>query len=148
MNESVPLSALGGSVNAPAGKFTDIGDKHAGRLVTPPVERQQTDLDRNPLVWPDGTKRTEWLFTIEEDSGERVTLYARRGNYSGNGLAMLDAIIEAVTEAGADAIEVGGKLAVVYSGTQSLGSGKTAKLYKAQYQPPAPASVPMDLFTQ
>lgn len=64
---------------------------------------------------------------------------------------MLSAIAAAVRAAGAKSVEVGAKLAVAHTGisTKRQGMPQPAKLYTAQYQPPAaePASVPVDLFT-
>jgi len=51
-----------------------------------------------------------------------------------------------VRAAEASGVDIGGELAVQYTGKADAGAGKTAKLYTAQYRPPAPASIPADLF--
>jgi hypothetical protein len=148
MTQSIPVSELGGS--SPAAKFTDVGDKHAGQVLDL-KERQQTDIKGNLLSFSDGTPRMQWLITLEEPDGERVTLYAKGGNYrvaSGHGRSMLAAIVEAITDAGADALSVGAQLAVQYTGRGVAQPNQDgAKLYVAQYQSPV-ATVPVaDLFS-
>jgi hypothetical protein len=148
MTNSIPLARLESS---PGAKFTTFGDTYRGRIVAL-EERQQTDMDNNPRTFKDGTPMMQWVISIEQADGEVVALYARNGNYhpdSGTGEAMLAAIGTAVRAAGAEAVDVGGELAVAYTGTEALSGGKTAKCYTAAYKPPAPAatSIPAaDLF--
>jgi hypothetical protein len=147
MTSSLPLSDLESS---PSAKFTEIGDKYAGRIVAM-NERQQTDINGKLLAFDDGTPRMQWVITIEQASGDNVQLYAKGGNFKaakGTGNSMLSAIGAAVRAAGAGAVDVGGQLAVQYTGDSVAQPGRfPAKLYTAQYQPPAPASVPLDLFS-
>jgi len=146
MTNSIPLSQLESN---PGAKWTDLGVSYKGRI-TGIEQRQQTDLDGVPLTFPDGNPRLQWVITVEQSDGEAVTFYAKGGNYKadeGKGEAMLAAIGTAVREAGAAAVDVGGELAVAFTGTAALGGGRTAKLFTAQYRPPAPASIPAsDLF--
>lgn len=148
MTNSIPLSALGSGASA---KFKQIGDKVAGKILAI-EQRQQTDIDQKLQFFADGvTPRMQWVITLQDASGETIGLYARGGNYkatSGEGESMEAAIASAGMAANATAIEVGGQLAIAHTGTADLGAGKIAKLYRAQYQPPAPASVPLDLFSQ
>jgi hypothetical protein len=147
MTTSLPLSDLESS---PSAKFTVHGDKYAGRI-TAMNERQQTDINGKLLAFDDGTPRMQWIITIEQASGDAVNLYAKGGKFKaekGTGEAMLAAIGTAVRAAGATAVDVGGQLAVAYTGDSAAQPGRfPAKLYTAQYQPPAPASVPLDLFS-
>lgn len=142
---SIPLSDLASSNSA---KFENIGDSHAGRI-TAINQRPQTGMDGSPLTFPDGTARLLWAITIERSDGETVTLFAKGGRYtpeSGSGESMLSAIGSAVRAAEASGVDIGGELAVQYTGQADAGPGKKAKLYTAQYRPPAPASIPADLF--
>jgi len=146
MSQSIPLSQLESS---PSASFEQLGDSYKGRI-TGIEERQQTDLQGNPLAFNDGTPRMQFVITVEQADGETVQLYAKGGKYKadeGSGEAMLAAIGTAVRAAGAGAVDVGGDLAVAYTGNARLAAGKSAKLYTAQYRPPAPASIPAsDLF--
>ena len=147
MSQSIPLNQLESS---PSASFEQLGDSYKGRI-TAIEERQQTDLnDGKPLTFNDGTPRMQYVITIEQSDGETVQLYAKGGKYKadeGSGEAMLAAIGTAVRAAGAGAVDVGGDLAVAYTGNARLAAGKSAKLYTAQYRPPAPASIPAsDLF--
>jgi hypothetical protein len=147
MTESLPLSDLESS---PSAKFTAIGDKHAGRILAM-NERQQTDINGRLLAFDDGTPRMQWVITLETADGDNVQLYAKGGNFKaakGEGQSMLSAIGAAVRAAGATAVDVGGQLAVAYTGDSAAQPGRfPAKLYTAQYQAPAAASVPLDLFS-
>jgi hypothetical protein len=140
---SIPLSALESGNGA---KFNELGDKYAG-TITALDRRQQTDMDNQPLTYKDGTPRMQLVITLEQDSGEAVQLYAKGGNYQpdvGSGESMQNAIGTAVRTAGAASLDAGGWLGVAFTGTQNLSAGKTAKLYTAEYRPPAPkvASIP------
>lgn len=93
----------------------------------------------------------QWVVTLGQDNGETVQIYAKGGTYEadqGSGESMLRALGTACKAAQADnGIEVGGRLAVAYTGKQSLSGGRTAKLYTAQYEAPAAPSIPTsDLF--
>lgn len=146
MSQSIPLSQLESS---PSASFEQLGDSYKGRI-TAIEERQQTDLQGNLLAFNDGTPRMQYVITIEQADGETVQLYAKGGKYKadeGSGEAMLAAIGTAVRAAGAGAVDVGGDLAVAYTGNARLAAGKSAKLYQAAYKPPPSASIPTsDLF--
>lgn len=75
---------------------------------------------------PDRKMLTIRLMT---DDGIRV-LFARN--------AMLDAIGEAVAAAGVDEIAQGGGLRVEYAEDRVLNSGRSMKVYRADYGPPPP----------
>jgi hypothetical protein len=96
----------------------------------------------------------QWVITIQPDNGDTVTLYAKGGRFkpaTGAGESMLSAIGTAVRAAGAGSLDVGGKLAVAYTGDSAAQPGRfPAKLYTAQYQPPPSGevtSIPSDLFS-
>ena len=148
MTTSIPLSDLESS---PSAKFDNIGDKYAGKI-TAIAQRPQTDIDTGVVkTFDDGQPRMVWVITIEDEKGESVALYARGGRYvvaTGQGESMLNAIGTAVRAANATAVDIGGYLAVAHSGLAEQKPGRNAaKLYVAQYRPPAGASIPaQDLF--
>jgi hypothetical protein len=144
---SIPLSQLESST---AAKFEQFGDKHAGRIVAID-QRQQTDPKTGQVkTFNDGSPQMQWVITLEE-AGQAVALFAKGGRFTpakGTGESMLSAIGTAVRTAGAASLDVGGQLAVAFTGESEAKPGlNPAKLYAAQYQPPAPASVPVDLFS-
>jgi len=144
---SIPLSKLESST---AAKFERFGDKHSG-YITAIDERQQTDPKTGQVqTFTDGSPKMQWVITIET-AGQAVALWAKGGKFTaakGTGESMLNAIGAAVRAAGASSLDVGGQLAVAFTGESEAKPGLSpAKLYSAQYQPPAPASVPVDLFS-
>jgi hypothetical protein len=148
-NQSVPLSQFESS---PGLKFEAVGDKHVGRIINI-EQRQQTD-PKTGLVkcFSSGDPMMQWVITIEKETGETGTLYAKGGRYqiaSGVGQSMQAAIAQAIKEGKANSLDVGAQLAVAWTGEgKASGPGMNPpKLYTAQYQPPAPASVPVDLFS-
>lgn len=152
MTNSIPLSELTGGN---AAKFENLGDKHAGRIVSFD-ERQQTDpRTQEPRFFQSGAPMMVQLINLEEEDGEVVTLFARKGNFEiaqGSGESMLNAIGTAVRKAGANACTVGGQLAVQHTGLGKAKPGMNPpRLYTAQYIPPKPQteSIPMeDLFSK
>lgn len=142
MTNSIPLSDLESS---PSAKFTNIGDSHAGRI-TAIAERQQTNIAGEALTFKDGTPRMQWVISIEKAGGEVVALYAKGGRYQpveGTGESMLSAIGTAVRAAGAEAVDVGGELAVAFTGMGEAKPGQSApKLFTAQYRAAPTASIP------
>jgi len=146
MTQSIPLSELEASASA---KFDNIGDKHVG-IITSIDHRQQTDLDGTPKTFPSGDPMMLYVVTIQLADGDTAALWAKNGKFevaSGSGEAMLAAIGTAVRASGASSVEVGGNLAVAFTGLGKAKPGMNQpKLYTAQYKPPtaAPASVPVD----
>ena len=150
---SIPLSDLEGG--APAAKFDKLGDKHVGKI-TAMANRPQTDPATGKVkTWDDGNPMMQWVITLEKDNGETVSLYAKGGkgdNFTpaeGSGESMLNAIGTAVRAAEASGVDVGAQLAVAHTGLGRKVQGRNqAKLFTAQYVPPAPAtSIPADLFS-
>jgi hypothetical protein len=145
MADSIPLGDLESS---PSAKFTNLGDSHAGKI-TAMTERQQTNIDGKLLTFDDGTPRMQWVITMIKADGESIAVYAKGGKFKaakGKGESMLSAIGSAVRAANASSVDVGGELAIAYTGESEAQPGRNpAKLYTAQYKPPT-ASVPVDLF--
>ena len=151
MTTSIPLTDLQSS---PAAKFENIGDTYVGRITALDVRQQTDPVSGAVKTFASGDPMPVWVITIEQDNGEVIALWGRKGNYdvaSGQGEAMMNAIGHAVETAGAKSIDVGGRLAVRHSGVgKPTAPGLSApRLYVAQYEPPAvaPQSIPAsDLF--
>jgi hypothetical protein len=123
----------------PSAKFDTIGTVVSGTITTDPDVRQQTALDGTPLVWDNGEPRREVVVTIDtghtdpsipNDDG------ARRLYIKGN---LLAAVRQAIRDAGAPGLAVGGRLDVKFTGEEpprQRGWNPT-KLYAARYVPPA-----------
>lgn len=120
----------------PGAKFEKIGDKVVGSIVS--AEARQcmkfgtTDLD----YWPQGDPKMQVVVTlqtderdaaIEDDDGKRRLHAKKPGN-------MLSAIVAALA---GNRLEVGGRLAVMFTGEEPSQKGNPTKLYQAAYQPPA-----------
>ena len=148
MPDSIPLSALEAS---PAAKFENIGDKYEGRIVTMD-ERQQTNPKGELQTFSDGSPKMLWVITLETANGDKVALWAKAGKFkaeTGSGESMLGAIGTAVRAAGAEAVDVGGQLAIAYTGRGEKRPGYDApKLYQAKYAPPAASVAVDDLFSK
>lgn len=149
MSTSIPLSELESSA---AAKFENIGDKHVG-VITGLKQTQQTDPNTGqPKHFPSGDPIMLWIITLQPaEGGDPVALWAKGGSnfvaVKGSGDSMLVAIGKAVREAGASSVDVGGTLAVAFTGETEPKPGlSAARLFTAQYKPPAeqPSQVPVD----
>jgi len=141
-----------------AARFDEMGDRVSGTIIERHMA-QQTSMDTNePLTWQDGRPRMQLIITLatdergmgDDDDGSR-RLYAKGGNYevaTGSGIAMKNAIADAVKAAGSRSLDPGGKLTVVFTGEgKKTNRGYNApKLYKAKYEPPVAVVTEEDLF--
>lgn len=130
-------------------KFTNPGDTHTGTITEVSDARQATEYGSNELAYWD-KERTRpkmqvavTLGTAERDpqdandAGKR-TLWVVEDGRSGS---ILSAIRQAVHQAGAGTIDIGGQLTVAFSGfdPNSKNPANPRKIYSASYVPPAPA---------
>lgn len=126
---------------AAAYKFETIGDTCKGR-VTNAQPQQQTDFDSGELKFFAGGKpMMQIVVTVEQDDGETAALYFKGGKFppkEGTGLGSLEALRLAL---GDRKLEVGGMLAMKYTGLGTPKKGNPPKLYVCQYTPPAPAAI-------
>jgi hypothetical protein len=126
--------------------FQNVGDSIVGFIVRQPEVQQQRDFATGePKFWSDGNPMMQLRIVLmtevrdpddPEDSGERAVYI--RGN-------MQRAVAQAVRQAGARGLEVGGKLLIKYSGdgTASQRGFNPPKLYEARYRPPSPEATPV-----
>src|SRR5262245_30044715 len=144
MSQTANDLIMGGG--SPSAKFPTVGTKIVGE-VTATDTGQQRDYKSGELkTWPDGNPMMQAIITLQtddrdpditDDDGRRRLFVSSRN--------MREAIKDAVTKANARVIEIGGKLAVQYTGDgEATGAGNPPKLYVAQYKKPEAQAVTAD----
>jgi hypothetical protein len=126
----------------PAAKFDQIGVIVKGTIVKTGTSQQRDYQTKQPLYWNDGRPGTivtnepmlQAVITVQTDTRDDNDDDGQRAIYCGS-RNLRDAVRDAVTKAGSKALEVGGTIAVQYTG----GSGNTGdpKQYAAEYKQPA-----------
>lgn len=130
-------------------KFTNPGDTHTGTITEVSDARQATEFGSNePAYWDREKTRPKMQVAVTLDTTERDpqdandtgkrTLWVVEDGRSGS---ILSAIRQAVHQAGAGTIDIGGQLTVTFSGfdPNSKNPANPRKIYSASYVPPAPA---------
>lgn len=130
-------------------KFTNPGDTHTGTIIEVSDARQATEYGSNELAyWDKERTRPKMQVAVTLDTAERDpqdsndtgkrTLWVVEDGRSGS---ILSAIRQAVHQAGAGTIDIGGQLTVTFSGfdPNSKNPQNPRKIYTAAYQAPAPA---------
>jgi len=130
-------------------KFTNPGDTHTGTITEVSDARQATEFGSNePAYWDREKTRPKMQVAVTLDTAERDpqdandtgkrTLWVVEDGRSGS---ILSAIRQAVHQAGAGTIDIGGQLTVNFSGfdPNSKNPANPRKVYTAAYQAPAPA---------
>lgn len=130
-------------------KFTTPGDTHTGTITEVGDARQATEYGSNELAyWDKERTRPKMQVAVTLDTTERDpqdandtgkrTLWVVEDGRSGS---ILSAIRQAVHQAGAGTIDIGGQLTVAFSGfdPNSKNPANPRKVYTAAYVPPAPA---------
>lgn len=130
-------------------KFTNPGDTHTGTITEVSDARQATEYGSNELAyWDKERTRPKMQVAVTLDTAERDpqdandtgkrTLWVVEDGRSGS---ILSAIRQAVHQAGAATIDIGGQLTVTFSGfdPNSKNPANPRKIYSASYVPPAPA---------
>lgn len=130
-------------------KFTTPGDSHTGTITEVSDARQATEYGSNELAyWDKERTRPKMQVAVTLDTAERDpqdandtgkrTLWVVEDGRSGS---ILSAIRQAVHQAGAGTIDIGGQLTVAFSGfdPNSKNPANPRKIYSASYVPPAPA---------
>lgn len=129
------------SGGAAAYKFETIGDTCKGRVARADTQ-QQTDFGTGvPKTFPDGKPMMQIVVTVTQDDGEDAALYFKGGKFEageGSGQSSLEALKTAL---GSNKLEVGGTLAMKFSGYGKPTKGQPPKLYVCQYTPPAPPAI-------
>lgn len=130
-------------------KFTTPGDTHTGTITEVGDARQMTEFGSNePAFWDREKTRPKMQVAVTLETAERDpqdasdtgkrTLWVVEDGRSGS---ILSAIRQAVHQAGAGTIDIGGQLTVTFSGfdPNSKNPQNPRKVYTASYVPPAPA---------
>lgn len=130
-------------------KFANPGDTHTGTIIEVSDARQATEFGSNePAFWDREKTRPKMQVAVTLDTTERDpqdasdtgkrTLWVVEDGRSGS---ILSAIRQAVHQAGAGTIDIGGQLTVTFSGfdPNSKNPANPRKIYSASYVPPAPA---------
>lgn len=125
-------------------KFTNHGDTAKGQIVSAETLQQTDFKTREPKFWKDGSPMLHVRIVLAtdqrdpdkaDDDGHRA-IYAKG--------AMQYAIRDAIIAAGCKTLEVGGTLAVKYTGDGvAEGNLNAPKLFSAQYKAPV-ASVSVE----
>jgi hypothetical protein len=126
------MSALAPRAKYPSAKFDTVGKVYQGTVAVPPEDRQARKFGTTELdTWPDGSPVMQTRIVLDLGNMELVALYAKGD--------LAKAITSALIAAKAADIEVGGHLAVKYTGTdpESKNPAMPKKLYEAKYQAPA-----------
>jgi len=144
-------AVLMGAGGAPAASFPNPGDTWEGKLVSPPIARQEQDYDPNnpgagkPKVFPSGDPIMGVLVdiatnmrdaSIENDDGTR-RLYIE-GRY------LKAAVRDAVRVAGASGLEVGGHLKITFTHREDPADKRSRKFWQVTYTPAANAALMSD----
>lgn len=123
-------------------KFENPGDTIKGTIAAPPELRQQTDIGTGaPATWDNGDPKMQLVVQLQTDLRDDAEDDGIRNLYVSGGFkraSLQKAVADAVRTAKAKGLEVGGTLAVRFTGEEppSKKGFSPAKLYAAQYQPP------------
>lgn len=132
---------MGGGI--PAAQFDTIGTTVTGAISALPEVIQQTDpKDGSLKFWDDGKPRMQLVVTVQtdlrdpeiaDDDGLRKFYVKAK---------LQDAVRQAVRASGARGLEIGGTLAITYTGDgeQKNRAFNPPKLYSARYTAPAQAA--------
>lgn len=136
-----PDSLLMGG-GTPSCTFPTIGTTWKGTVLAKETQQQRDLKTGEAKTWSDGSPMEQVVITLQTDARdpERDGDDGQRKLYVKGG--MLAAIREAVRRAGATTVEIGGTLAVRYSGdgVPSQRGFNPPKQYTAEYRPPEPAA--------
>jgi len=107
-------------------KWDNIGDTLKGEI------SRVGEIDHDHLSFDKNSTETVLPFTVTNADGDHG-VYARLQPYHSLG----GAVVDAVTATGGGKLQVGGTIAIRYESDLDTGKGKPAKIYVAQYSPPA-----------
>jgi hypothetical protein len=128
---------MGGGIKSAAFPDGQYGTTVAGPIVRQPQVRQQTDFDSGkPKTFDNGDPMMQIVVQVQTDLRDDQDDDGVRAFYVK--AQMQQAVRDAVRQAGAKGLEVGGFLAIRYERDEpnSRGRGKPKKIYAARYTPP------------
>lgn len=127
---------LATQMGARTAKFDEVGRTYKGEILAADV-RQSTEFGSDkPEFWPDGKPKMEVVITLQTEEAEGDDDDGMRRVYAQGRM------LRAISTAAKGKLEIGGKLAIKYTGDGEAKKGMNApKLYKAWYEAPPPESV-------
>lgn len=114
----------------PAFKFEKVGDTVKGTIMTEPRPIERPSLK-------DGSPEKQLPINLDVEGVGPQTVWCRAGFMAG-------AIADAVKEAGAPGLQIGGVLAIRFTEERDTGKPNKAKVFKAKYEAPASNGVSVD----
>jgi hypothetical protein len=152
MTETATINAndiLMGGGGAPSAKFDEPGVTYEGRITHPPQAYQEREYnqvtgrsDGEPRRFPSGDPIMAISIdiqtslrdpSVEDDDGTR-RIYVQ-------GKRLKEAVRNAVRDAGASGLEVGGRLSVTFTHRDDPTDKRSAKYYTAKYTPAGSAAL-------
>lgn len=130
--------------------FENVGDSITGTVMKPPEKLQQTDINTGALkTWDDGKPKWYFRVTLATDLRDPTNPFDDGVRTLALSWKRLDAVRAAVRAAGAENIEVGGKLWLRFDGyedkTQAKYKANPAMVdWSAKYKPPVESAEFMD----
>ena len=142
MTQQIDANAvLMGGAGAPALKFDNPGDRKVVTISGPPQARQEREYDPNspgggaPKFFPSGDPIMGIFVEVREDAtGEDYTLYIE-------GKRLKDAAKAAIRAAGANGLEVGGKLDITLTSYDTPGDRRSGRNWSMTYVPAGNAAL-------
>jgi hypothetical protein len=132
------MSALAPRAKYPTFKFATPGTSIRGVVSQPPEDSQAKEFGTDKLkFWPDGNPIMQTRIILLDSAPSEWAIYAQG--------RLARAITNAIVTAGADDLEVGGRLEVTFTGYgQGKNPAQPPKEYEAAYVPPAAGYTPAD----
>lgn len=128
-------------------KFETVGAKITGTITVRPELRQQTDMVSGlPETWDGGDPKMQLVVSLQTDErdpedpdDDGVRKVYVKGSKKPESKSLHAAIAQAVREAGAKGLEIGGRLTVTYvgDGVPTTRGFNPPKHYEASYVPAA-----------
>lgn len=133
---------MGGGGGGPTWKFDSEGVRKQGTVTEAPQARQETEYDPNnpgggaPKFFPSGDPIMGVLVTVQTDEKEDTDDDGKRTFYV-EGKRLKDAVRSAVRAAGANGLEVGGKLDITLTHYDTPGDRRSGRNWTIVYTPAA-----------
>lgn len=150
-----PNAILMGGGGAPTWKFENEGVRKQGTITGPPEARQEREYDPNnpgggtPKTFPSGDPIMGIVVEVQTDERDpsRADDDGRRTFYI-EGKRLKDAVRGAVRQAGAQGLEVGGKLDVTLTRYDTPGDRRSGRNWQITYTPAGNAALMGDQPTE
>lgn len=141
-----PNAILMGGGGGPTWKFDAEGVRKVGTIAAPPTARQETEYDPNnpgggaPKFFPSGDPIMGIVVEVQTDERDGADDDGTRTWYV-EGKRLKDALRAAVRAAGANGLEVGGKVDVTLTHYDTPGDRRSGRNWKITYTPAGNATL-------